>query len=499
MKRGTFLGQVCVGLLMMVGLSALQATAATVPSTQPHATSLPEVDKWILRPSLSSRNPLQYSLLPDLAEQAPGNAVPLYLMASRFWPDQKTTDEVLDPENHRFNYLDTPIDEFPLRDAQKLLDAYSDTLAFVDRAARRQRADWDDDWPDARFGAKEFQYRDDLRHAANLLSFRARFQISQRDWSDASYTLQTSFSMARQFGSAPMLIHAIESSGFASIALSYGVSEWIRRGDAPNLYWALSNLPRPFVELTPVAQCERMPFGQTLLDQATRGALPPQQWGQVVREMIGRLQEMRPPFKRNPAEIEAQASRIIVSAYPRAKQFLFSAGVPMEKIDAMTPEEAVGSYFCQEARLASDQLWKCWGLPYSQAQDQMLRSWRALAPDQMPLLDNPLFQGNQVTISGPTEHADYEIPSLLRLRYQLTRVDRQIALFQTVEALRDYAARHDGRPPERLDQITDLPVPIDPVTDKPFDYSVQGQTVHLDALTPWWPRNGWRLELTFAK
>jgi len=68
-----------------------------------------------------------------------------------------------------------------------------------------------------------------------------------------------------------------------------------------------------------------------------------------------------------------------------------------------------------------------------------------------------------------------------------------------VEALRDYAARHDGRPPDRLEQIADLPVPPDPATGKPFDYAVQGQVVRLDALTPWWWRTGRRLELTLVK
>jgi len=505
MRNGTLLLALCAELAAIVALSAFRAqaadnTSATAPTTQPQA-SVPEVEKWVLRPSLASQNPLQYRLLPDLGEQTPGNAVPLYLEASRFWPDQKTTDEVLWPENNRYDYLDTPIDQFPPQDAQKLLDTYSDTLALVDRAARRESAVWDDDWPDTNLGGKTLAYRGDLLHAANLLGFRARYQVSKRDWTAASLTLQTSFSMARHIGTAPWLIHALEEGKFPQDALGQGVDEWIQRGDSPNLYWALSNLPHPFVDLGPVARCERMPVGQTPLDQAIRGELPKEQWSQTVREMIGRLQEARPPFKRNPAELEAEAKRTITSTYPRAKQYLFSAGIPKEQVDAMTPDQAVGTYFCQEARAASDELWKCWGLPYSQAQEQMLRSWRALAPDQPPLLENPLFQASQVEVEFHRlpQRPDYDFPTLLRWRYSLSAVDREIALLQTVEALRDYAARHDGRPPDHLDQITDLPVPLDPGTGKPFDYAAQGQTVRLEALTPWWPRYGWHLELTFAK
>lgn len=504
MKSVSVLLPVSAALLAIAALAVLQAPAAdqppvTEPTTQSRPSG-PEVERWSLRPSLASQNPLQYKLLPDLVEQTPGNAVPLYLMAHRFWPDQKTTDEVLQPENGRFDYLDTPIDQFPEQYARKLLDAYSDTLAFVDKAARRDSAVWDDDWPDPEMGAKPLAYRGDLLHAANLLGFRARYQVSQRDWAAASYTLQTSFSMARQYGSAPMLIHAIQGSKFAEDALGQGVTEWIQRGDSPNLYWALTNLPQPFVGLSPAARSERMPVGQTLLDRAYRGEeLPREQWGQVVPEMIGSLQMISPPYKRDPTEMEAQARRTIASTYPRATQYLISAGIPKEKVDAMAPDQAVGTYFCQEARATSDELWKSWGLPYPQAQEQMLRSWRGLGADQPPLVDNPLFQTSQVWRTGPAQQSDYTVPSLLRWRYVLSKVDRQIAMLRTIEALRDYAARHDGHPPARLDLITDLPVPPDPITGKPFDYAVTVQTVQLEALTPWWPRTGWRFELTFAK
>jgi hypothetical protein len=92
---------------------------------------------------------------------------------------------------------------------------------------------------------------------------------------------------------------------------------------------------------------------------------------------------------------------------------------------------------------------------------------------------------------------------IAQARYALARVDRHIAMLRTIEALRDYAARHDGRPPQSLDQITDVPLPIDPFTGRPFVYHVDGQKVVIDAPIP--PdqhrdkRRGWRYELTFVK
>ena len=50
------------------------------------------------------------------------------------------------------------------------------------------------------------------------------------------------------------------------------------------------------------------------------------------------------------------------------------------------------------------------------------------------------------------------------------RADRQVAALRVIEAIRLYAAAHDGRLPESLDQITEVPVPDDPATGEPFIY-----------------------------
>ena len=60
------------------------------------------------------------------------------------------------------------------------------------------------------------------------------------------------------------------------------------------------------------------------------------------------------------------------------------------------------------------------------------------------------------------------------------RIDREVASLRVIEALRIYAARHDGRLPERLDDIDQVPVPNNPATGKPFVYRLEGTTGILD-------------------
>jgi hypothetical protein len=59
--------------------------------------------------------------------------------------------------------------------------------------------------------------------------------------------------------------------------------------------------------------------------------------------------------------------------------------------------------------------------------------------------------------------------------------ERTIAALLTVEAIRMHAASHDGKPPVRLNEITEVPLPIDPVGGNPFSYEVVDETVILTA------------------
>ena len=53
-------------------------------------------------------------------------------------------------------------------------------------------------------------------------------------------------------------------------------------------------------------------------------------------------------------------------------------------------------------------------------------------------------------------------------------LDRRVAALRVVEAIRLYAASHDGKLPEDLNQVTEVPVPDDPATGKPFEYRRDG-------------------------
>jgi hypothetical protein len=55
------------------------------------------------------------------------------------------------------------------------------------------------------------------------------------------------------------------------------------------------------------------------------------------------------------------------------------------------------------------------------------------------------------------------------------RVERRLEGVRCLEAIRLYAAAHDGRLPRSLTDVTEVPVPVDPITHKPFEYQTHGE------------------------
>jgi hypothetical protein len=75
---------------------------------------------------------------------------------------------------------------------------------------------------------------------------------------------------------------------------------------------------------------------------------------------------------------------------------------------------------------------------------------------------------------GPNSHEVIPLASLLMpavgnaLNAQ-TRQERDFAALQTLEAIRIHLAE-TGKLPDKLSDITAVPVPLNPMTNEPFDY-----------------------------
>ena len=109
-----------------------------------------------------------------------------------------------------------------------------------------------------------YAYLDDDRWSQNLREYRTiaffldlqmRIQIAQGQYDKAIGTVQTGFAMAKHLGEGPNLLQ-----GLVGIAISgrmcRPLEQFIQGANAPNLYWALRDLPKPFIDLTEQSEFE---------------------------------------------------------------------------------------------------------------------------------------------------------------------------------------------------------------------------------------------------
>jgi hypothetical protein len=88
-----------------------------------------------------------------------------------------------------------------------------------------------------------------------------------------------------------------------------------------------------------------------------------------------------------------------------------------------------------------------------------------------------------------------------RIRVLTKKLDRQAAALQCIEALRLHAAGHGGKFPNQLSDVTEVSVPVDPLSGKPFVYRRVGSKAALEAVLPETatPKDAMQYELTLKE
>lgn len=196
-----------------------------------------------LHPAKAPRPRNKYRLLPKSDQQNEADAVPLYEKAVQSLPANLQTKQIS-------QWLKTPLDKLPRQQVQSTLQQLKPTLRLVEQAARCKQCNW----PAVKAGALPSNLRE-YRTLAYILSLQARFQIAQGQYDQAVQTIQTGFAMARHMSEGPAITQGLVGVAIASIMLNQ-VEALIQVHEAPNLYWALQELPEPLVDLAKTIDLE---------------------------------------------------------------------------------------------------------------------------------------------------------------------------------------------------------------------------------------------------
>ena len=449
------------------------ALASAVPAEAPKKDEAPTKTTIALTVSAMAepRPALRYTLLPELKDMNPGNPIQGYIkcfMEQNHFFFDKTSYQ------NRDKWLTMPLKDLPL---DKLRDYGGVALRRADDSARLETPDWQILLELKKEGIDlllpEVQQ---MRRLAASLKVRFRAEVAAKRFDAAIKSAQTMFALARHLGEHPTLIGDLVGVAIALVAIG-PIEEMLQQPDCPNLYWALTDLPKPFIDLRKGMQGERAilqkefaPFDRgtpldaaeidrvlkrldqllydTQLESGLSASLPPAgEWIPVIEEKRPKPSDLLRERAKDAALVGAARKRVIDMELAEEK----AKALPALQILLLDAKNAY------EIRRDDEAKWI--NTPWPKAEAAVSK------------------------LGKPGEFYEQLVPNTTKIARARARLDQRLALLRHVEAIRLYAAAHGGKLPASLADI-DVPLPADPFTGKPFRYSVEGKTATLHGTPP---------------
>lgn len=440
----------------------------------------PQTFEFTVDPAAEPVPALKYALSPGYLEQKPGNAAPFYYRALlRYKPIKRTRGSVFNDTNQK--WMDGPLDELPLEELREelrafgMLDHEGSVYQELRTAAYRDSCDWDlrlreKTGLDAVFFLIPEIH--DMRHLARLLALKARLEIAEQRYDDALETLLVGHEMARDTSQPPTLIADLVGIACVSI-LQQPVRELIAAADSPNLYWALTALPDPIIEMQSAITHEKAlpPLVFPLIRNAESVNHSPGEWRRKVFDAFRTFDEIERPGEPNAALDSLRWSLTVARGYPRAKRWLVEHGSTKEEVEAMSVPRLVAVYQARVYRYVADEQFKWTHLPLRFREERIRASERRLRGEG--LLGSGETLGEFIPITRL-------VGAVANSGQRVLTMETKIAAMRALEAIRMYAAVHDGRLPKSLTDVKQVPVPDNPRTGEPFPYRVEDDVAILD-------------------
>jgi hypothetical protein len=441
----------------------------------------PDVDppkKFVITPQAVPSPALRYTLLPPLRDMKTGNAVPQYYRCM-------SPDGLHWISNGKFAgsisaWLQLPYEQaarkgLPHSSQQKPKEGEEDlpipatieevkminlhTFANeIDVAARRTHAEWEYleqiKTDNMMLLVPEVQ---SIRRLAEIVQARARLAIMDHHFDRAVFHLQSGLAMAQHLNEARLLVASLTGLGIARNMMKT-TTEFIQQPNAPNLYWALSQLPQPFIEFRNAHEGDRLGVEHYFGDpKELEGRI----WSQAEIQDLIEMRIRRILSTMSSVDSMPNLTLLILKEYPAAKAWLAQQGRSVEEIERMTATQAVLLHARARHRSMADDYFKLLVLPIK----ERLAQAEAFTIKIRQLKDN----------HDMAYYIGFNFYTYLpNVWWAQLDADREIALLRCVELLRHHAAVAGKKLPAAWEEVKDLPIPVDPYTTKPFQYELKG-------------------------
>jgi len=459
--------------LMLAGLSESRAQKPSPPTV------------LTIRPTKEPAPALKYRLVPERRELVSGNAAIFYhracLMIATRAKDPKGDEKT-------FGWLSGPAKEIPREEARSYVERFRQSLHEAELGAFREDCNWEFDRREEGYAMllPEIQ---EIRQVGRMIALKARLEILDGHPDLAFHWIEVGFAMSRHVGETPFLISSLVGDAIAG-TLKQPLEDLVQTSGAPNLYWALATRPRPLIDMQRSIEGERYLLERELpeLREVDGPAWSNEKARLFGDELFGKLKVFTGDLSwigsatgkggAGATRLQDLPSRLALAAmvarvYPEAKRALITRGRTAAEVDAMPTLQVVLIHAHREYQILRDDIFKRSAFPYWQTKGLMDHYWLQ-RQTVATKVTNPIL--TMFTSLMPA------IQSALQAN---ARIERQFDALQCVEAIRMYAAQHDGALPESLDAMTETPLPVDSFTGKPFEYKkVDDTTAKLSATIP---------------
>jgi hypothetical protein len=436
---------------------------------------------------------LRYELLPSA--RMPGNAAVDYQRAVLLLPPSPRDTKKGQQQNEEIDrWFGTPLDQLPAGDVEAFLKPYKPAFAAFDRAVRYERCDWQLG-PYLSPAHMDGLLTESQKYRELIYYHRLRLKshLAANKFDDAIGDLQAGFRLAKDMAESPTTIRMLIGFALTAIVTS-GAEEWVGRPDAPNLYWALDALPRPFIDPRPALDGEAT-FVRSAVpepEELLQGRLPSEDGSRLLGRMVCTLPGACPPPD---GFLLGFAHRIGVAEYaakaaPLARAELLNLGKTPAEVADMPDAQAVALRAVLTLRSIRDDQVRIFRLPHARAMQEMKKLVNRIAAIDA--------SGDPLVRRYATDQAAME-----KVYHAYIRIGRRLAGLQALEAVRLHLAANGRRVPAQLSDVTMVAVPGDPQTGKPFEFAestngftlsappTDGQTAHAG--------NSFRYDVTVRK
>jgi hypothetical protein len=446
---------------MTTAVASTIALAFCSPASRAQETKpLPEtLIRLNVTPAREPQPALKYHLLPELKEMSPGNPIQGYLKCYlgqyRFAFDELSFER-------RGTLLAMPLEELP---GPEVPQFGRGALAQADLAARLDNPDWQILLKLKENGiATLLPDVQGMRALARALQARFRAEVSSGRVDDGIRTAKTMFALARHMGEHPTMIGDLVAIAMARVAID-PFQEMLELPDCPNFYWALTNLPDPFISISTGMDGERFMVEIFFRELDANAPMSAERIQRAIDE-LGKLDQLIGHNEKDREKVSLRdylarctksTQRMVV-----ARNRLIAGGLPEGRVRMFPPDQLILLDEARECQARFDDFAKRMAFPAWQVEE--------------------MTESSRNAVREPAFFADRLVPDEPFLRRAQARLEQSFGLLRHVEALRMYAAEHQAFPSLLSD--VKVPLPVDPFSGKPFSYESNGKTAHIRGTPP---------------